>query len=272
MRPLVRRTVWFFGLLLFSYLAVALLLWNQQERLIYPAPQSIGPTAGGFEEVTYRTSDGLDITAGYRAASPGMPTIAYFHGNGADWVSSVMATDRLVPAGYGVLAAEYRGYRGNPGRPSEEGLYADGRAALGFLASKGVAAEEMVLIGNSIGSGVATQLASEHAPRALILISPFASLRQLVGEKLRFLPTDLLLRSRYENDRKLGQVDAPVLILHGTADTLIPATHARSLAEVRDDAELVIFSGKGHDLAWYDEAQEAVLTFLEKLHEESETP
>ena len=270
MRPLVRKTMWFFGLLLISYLAVALLLWSQQERLIYPAPQVIGPTTGGFEEVTYRTSDGLDITAGYRAAAPGMPTIAFFHGNGADWVSSVVATDRLVPAGYGVLAAEYRGYRGNAGRPGEEGLYADGRAALGFLARQGVAADDMVLIGNSIGSGVATQLASEHAPRALILISPFASLRQLAGEKLRFLPTGLLLRSRYENIEKIGQVDAPVLILHGTADTLIPAAHARQLASARDDAELVLFPGKGHDLAWEDEAEEAVLTFLAKLPEESE--
>ena len=257
--------MWFVGLLVLAYTGVALLLWSQQDRLIYPAPRTIGPSTGGFEAVTYRTQDGLDISAGYRPAEAGMPTIAYFHGNGADWVSSVVATDRLVPAGYGVLAAEYRGYRGNPGSPSEAGLYHDGRAALGFLAEQGVAAEDMILIGNSIGSGVATQLASEHAPKALILISPFASMRQLVGEKVRWLPTGLLLRSRYENAEKIARVHAPVLILHGDADTLIPATHARQLAALREDAQLVIFEGKGHDLAWHDEAEEAVLDFMETL-------
>lgn len=268
MKQAVRAAVWIVGFLLISYLAVLLLLWSQQDRLIYPAPRAFGPPTGGFEQVIYRTSDGLDLSAGYRPAAPGMPTIAYFHGNGADWVSSVVATDRLVPAGYGVLAAEYRGYRGNPGSPSEQGLYRDGRAALGFLALRGVEADEMVLIGNSIGAGVATQLASEHAPRALVLISPFASLRQLAAEKLRFVPTDLLLRSRFDNMAKIASVEAPVLILHGDADTLIPHDHARQLAALRADAELQIFAGRGHDLAWDDEAENAVLAFLEKISTE----
>lgn len=270
MRQAVRAAVWIVGFLLISYLAVLLLLWSQQDRLIYPVPAVIGPTRGGFEEVTYRTSDGLDISAGHRPAAPGLPTIAYFHGNGADWVSSVVASDRLVPAGYGVLAAEYRGYRGNPGNPSEQGLYRDGRAALGFLALQGVEADEMVLVGNSIGAGVATQLASEHAPRALVLISPFASLRQLAAEKVRFVPTGLLLRSRFDNAEKIASVQAPVLILHGDADTLIPHDHARQLASLRNDARLIVFPGRGHDLAWEEEAEMAVLEFLESLPKESD--
>ena len=244
------------------YLALAAILYFAQGPLLYPAPRSIGPTTGGFEVVSYLTSDGLELSAGYRAAEPGFPTIVYFHGNGADWVSSVVATDRLVPEGYGVLAAEYRGYRGNPGSPSEDGLYRDGRAAIAFLKREGVDANDLVLIGNSIGSGVAVQLASEIRPAALVLISPFASLRQLVGEKFRWLPTGLLLRDRYENAAKLDAVEAPVLILHGTADTLIPHAHAQQLASLRADAELRIFEGYGHDLAWHDVAEEAVLDFI----------
>lgn len=257
--------MWFLGLIFVSYVGVALLVWSQQDRLIYPAPRVVAPPTGGFEQVTYRTGDGLDITAGHRAAAPDKPTILYFHGNGTDWVSSVVATDRMVSEGFGVLAAEYRGYRGNPGSPSEQGLYMDGRAALRFLAERGVQADDIILIGNSIGSGVAVQLASEQAPRALILISPFASMRQLVGEKVRWLPTSLLLRSRYENAAKIAQIDAPVVILHGDADTLIPDAHARQLAAIPQDAHLVIFEGKGHDLAWHYEAEEAVLDFIETL-------
>ncbi|MBX7514037.1 alpha/beta hydrolase [Qipengyuania sp. GH38] len=263
-RP-VRVLLWIVGLAIAAYLIVLTLLWSQQQSLIYPAPKKLNPLTGGFEQVTYRTSDGLDLAAGYRAGEPGKPTIIYFHGNGADWVSSVVATDRLVPLGYGVLAAEYRGYRGNPGTPHEDGLYRDGRAALAFLATRGIAAGDVVIIGNSIGSGVAVQIASEQAPQALVLISPFASLRQLVGEKMRWAPTGLLLRDRYENAEKIVSIDAPLLLLHGSADTLIPDAHSRQLERVRDDATLVIFEGKGHDLAWHDEAEEAVLSFLQTL-------
>ena len=129
-----------------AYVAALLILAIGQRYFIYPAPKGEGRDVPGFEEILYRTSDGLDLKAGYRAAVNGMPTIVYFHGNGADWQSSVVATDRLTPAGYGVLAAEYRGYRGNPGSPSEEGLYADGRAAIAWLSARGVANGDIVLI------------------------------------------------------------------------------------------------------------------------------
>ncbi|QYJ07399.1 alpha/beta hydrolase [Qipengyuania flava] len=244
------------------YLAVTGILYLAQGPLLYPAPRAIGPSTGGFEEVRYATSDDLLLTAGYRAPEPGRPVIVYFHGNGADWVSSVVATDRLVPAGYGVLAAEYRGYRGNPGTPSEEGLYRDGRAALAFLDERGISPGQTIVIGNSIGSGVAVQMALETPPAALVLISPFASLSDLVAEKFRWLPTRLLLRDRYESIDKIAAIDAPVLILHGDADTLIPHHHAERLASAKPDSELRIFAGFGHDLAWHPDAEEAVLDFL----------
>ena len=257
--------VWILVLLATAYLAILIILWSQQGRLLYPAPRAIGPTTGGFEEISYRTEDGLNLRAGYRAAEPGKPTLLYFHGNGADWVSSVVATDRLVPRGYGVLAAEYRGYRGNPGTPSEAGLYRDGRAALRYLSAKGVGEDEIVIVGNSIGSGVAVQMAREANPVALVLISPFASLSELVGEKFRWLPTGLLLRDRYENAAKLVGVRSEILILHGDADSLIPRVHAERLAAANPRAQLEIFEGAGHDLAWHEQAEESVLRFLREL-------
>jgi uncharacterized protein len=244
------------------YLALVALLFVTQRSFIYPAPRGPGAVPPGIERVAYPTADGLTLHAGYRAARRGYPTILYFHGNGADWQSSVVATGRLVPAGYGVLAAEYRGYRGNPGRPSEHGLYHDGRAAIAFLRAHGVEPDGMVLVGNSIGSGVATQMATEIRPRALVLISPFTSLSGLVAEKIRWLPTDILLRDRFENDHKIAGVEAPVLVLHGDADTLIPVAHARALAAARPSIELAILRGHGHDLAWHPAAEERIAAFL----------
>ncbi len=252
-----------------AYIAILLILALGQRYFIYPAPKGEGRDVPGFSEVIYPTEDGLELMAGYRAASDGKPTIVYFHGNGADWQSSVVATDRLTPAGYGVFAAEYRGYRGNPGSPSEEGLYSDGRAALAYLQARGIAASEVVLIGNSIGSGVAKQLATEIEARAVVLISPFASLPQIAGEKLWWLPARMLVRDEYDNLAKITQVKAPILLLHGDADTLIPHHHSEILAKANPSAELVIFPGAGHDLAWHDNAEQTVLEFLERLDAET---
>lgn len=253
------------AILLGLYLLLAGILFVAQRSFIYPAPRGPGGAPAGFERIAYTTADRLTIRAGYRPARNGRPTILYFHGNGADWQSSVVATDRLVPEGYGVLAAEYRGYRDNPGRPSEHGLYADGRAALAYLRARGIAPGEVVIVGNSIGSGVAVQMAAEHRVRALVLISPFASLSRLVGEKVRWLPTGILLRDRFENIDKIGAIEAPVLILHGDADSVIPPAHAEALAQARPAAELEIFPGAGHDLAWHDAAEARMLTFLDAL-------
>ena len=248
-----------------AYIAILLILALGQRYFIYPAPKGEGRDVPGFDEITYRTQDGLVLMSGYKPAERGKPTIVYFHGNAADWQSSTVATDRLTPAGYGVLAAEYRGYRGNPGKPSEEGLFSDGRAALAWLNSRGVANEDIVLIGNSIGGGVATQMASEINPRALVLISPFASLPQVASEKLWFLPVRSLLRDTYDNQAKLPDITAPTLLLHGDADDLIHHRHSQQLATANPAVELVIFAGAGHDLAWHDDAERAVLKFLEEL-------
>ena len=248
-----------------AYLAILVTLFLAQRHFIYPAPKGESLVPAGFEEVVYETSDGLKLHSGYKAARDGKPTIVYFHGNGADWQSSVVATDRLTPVGYGVLAAEYRGYRKNPGSPSEQGLYEDGRAALGWLADNGVAAGEVVLIGNSIGGGVATQMASEGEPRALVLISPFASLHQVAAEKFWWLPVRQLLSERYANHEKIGAIKAPILLLHGDADNVIPHHHSHELAQLNPTAQLAIFPGAGHELAWRDEAERAVLEFLETI-------
>ncbi len=248
------------------YLVLIAALFFAQRILIYPAPSGAGLIPQAFDRINYTTSDGLMLKAGYKAATSGYPTILYFHGNGADWQSSVVATDQLVPEGYGVLAAEYRGYRGNPGSPSEEGLYNDARAAATWLAANGVAEEQIVIIGNSIGSGVATQLASETSPAALILISPFSSLKTVVKEKVRWVPASSGdLRDTYDNLAKIAAVGAPTLIMHGDADKLIGPWHSRRLATAKPDAKLIIFPDVGHELAWHPAAEGAALEFLNGL-------
>ena len=262
MPGVLRFGLWAIALLVALYVAVVVLAWAFQGRLIYPAPPASSDVPAGFEQVQYRTDDGIDITAGYRPARDGMPTLLFFHGNGASWQSTAFVTDRLVAQGYGVLAAEYRGYGGNAGTPSEDGLYRDGRAALFWLNQRGVMPGNVVLVGNSIGSGVATQLASEVSARALVLISPFASLTETAVRAMPWLPVRALLRDRYDNAAKFPDIAMPILILHDRMDTLIPIAQAEDLARSRTGVELITYSGWGHDLMVNEAVQDRIDAFL----------
>ncbi len=260
--------MWLLAILLALYAVLVALAWAFQGAMIYPAPplraHHVPP---GFERVEYATANGLTLAAGYRPAAPGKPTLIFFHGNGADWQSSTEVTARLAGEGYGILAAEYRGYGGNPGRPSEQGLYADGRAAYAFALSQGIAPENIVLVGNSLGTGVATHLASEVEARALVLISPFDSLAATASRHMRFLPVRRLLRDRYDNEAKFGALAMPVLILHGEDDTLITLAQARALVAARPDTQLVTYPGWGHELVFNAAIQRDIARFLERIPE-----
>lgn len=251
----------FFGVGL-AYLLAVPALYLSQRSLIYPAPRGFAAVPAGYGKVSYRTGDGLTLAAAWRPPAPGKPVVLFFHGNGDSWQGGAQANRLLAQAGYGVLLAEYRGYGENPGNPDEAGLYNDARAALGWLAAQGHAPQRVVVIGNSIGSGPASQLASEAQVRALVLISPFSSLPEVVADKLPWLPASWLVKDRYENAAKLGRVNAPVLVLHGAADTMIGLDHARRLVAARRDARLIAFAGFDHDLGYSDVSQRAILAWL----------
>lgn len=262
MKRAFRVTAWIGIGLLVLYGVVLALLWSQQTRLIYPAPRERAALSAGFTEITLETADDLALRAFHRPPANGLPTIVYFHGNGGSLLGATYETDRLAQAGYGLLLVEYRGYGGNPGEPSEQGLYRDGRAAMEWLARQGTQPGETIIAGNSIGSGPATQMALEYKPRALILSSPFTTLQDVAAAKMRLFPVRRLMRDRFDNLSKISDLAMPVLVLHGTADTLIPDHHGKSLAAAAPKADLVLVKGAGHGLSFQPEAQEAILTWL----------
>lgn len=242
------------------------LLFFFQRPLIYPAPAP--PRTGvpaGTTPVTLRTEDGLSLRAAYRPAAPGRPTIIFFHGNGDSLHGAGVATTWLGEHGYGLLLVEYRGYWGNPGALSESGLYRDGRAALAWLAARKIGRDSIVLIGNSLGSGPAVRMASEGRVAALILISGFTSLTDVVTHHYPWMPARVLLRDRYENRRKLSQIPVPTLVLHGSADTLIPIEHGERLAAAAPEAALLRVREVGHDLAYLPISQVKIGEWLRQL-------
>lgn len=241
-------------------------LFGLQRRFIYPAPaEAAAVSAPGFERVELLTTDGLLLSALYRPAQPQQPTIIFFHGNGDSLSGSVLATAGLAKAGYGLLLPEYRGYGGNQGSPDEAGLYLDAAAAAAFLRQRGIPDSATVAYGNSLGSGPATQLAMERPLAALVIVSGFLSLPDVVATKFGPLPIRPLVRDSFDNFAKLGRSKLPILVVHGDADMVIPVTQGQRLGTSRPGITYREVEGFGHELAYQPEAQDVIMSWLGSL-------
>ncbi|MDP3782680.1 MAG: alpha/beta hydrolase [Sphingopyxis sp.] len=236
-------------------IAATALLYTQQRRLIFPAPSQY-PQAPppGFRLVHTQTGDGLRLSAFHRPAQPGQRTILFFHGNGDNLLGAIEATRGLAANGNGLMLVEYRGYGGNPGSPGEAGLYRDGDAAIRWLSAQRIAARDVIIVGNSIGSGPATEMALRHDVAALMLVSGFSSLPDVVGEAMPFVPR-WLVRDRFDNVGKLARVKVPVFLMHGDGDTLVRPANLARLRRARPDATVALVAGVGHELAYTAAAQ-----------------
>ena len=256
--------LWGVGAAVLVYLALLGALFWFQRDFFYPAPKEIPVQPAGYEDVRIATADGLTLRAFYRPARPGLPTLIFFHGNGSDIAGSDRATRVLAAQGYGVLLPEYRGYGGNPGAPSELGLYRDGATAVAWLVAKDIPTNRIVAIGNSLGSGVATEVAARERLAGLVLISGFASLPRVARDHYPFIPAELLVRDRYDNIAKLPSVACPILLLHGTADSVVDIGNSRALAIRQPSARLEIITGVGHELAYLPISQARIIAWLRR--------
>lgn len=263
----MRELIWVVGVVAAVYLAALACLYVFQRQLLYfpdRTPPSLGALAAfGIRDVALQTADGLSLLAWYVPARGERPVVAYFHGNGGNIGHRASRLHRLAREGYGVLMLEYRGYGGNPGTPSEAGLYADARAALDFLRQEGVPGHRLVLYGESLGSGVAVRMAAERETAALVLESPFTSIAALAQYHYPFLPAALLVRDRFDALSSIGAVRVPVLMLQGGSDGVVPARFGEALFDAAPrPKERWLAPDAGHeDLAHFG-ALDAMIAFL----------
>jgi uncharacterized protein len=231
------------------------LLWAFQRRLIYlPAPREVPAAATvlpGAEEVSFPTGDGLRLGGWFlppRGGRPG-PAVLVCNGNGGNRSLRAPLAAELARLGLAVLLFDYRGYGGNPGRPTEAGLAADAHAALAYLAARPeVDPDRLVYFGESLGAAVALRLATERPPAALVLRSPFASLAEVGRHHYPLLPVSLLLADRFESAAVVGRLTAPLLVVAGDRDRIVPAAHSRRLfAAAPEPKRLVVLPGVDHN-------------------------
>jgi uncharacterized protein len=251
------------------YLGVAAFLYARQRSFLYhpntARPDSTVVGLDALQEVHLPTSDGLALLAWYVPPTSNGPVLAYFHGNAGNLGSRSYRLKHYVAAGWGVLMVEYRGYGGNPGRPTESGFAADARAAMTFLDDCGVASERVALYGESIGTGVATRVASERPVAALVLESPYTSITDIARRRFFFLPVDWLLRDRFDSLSCIGRVQAPLLVLQGGLDTIVAPALGRELFQAASEPkELWVAPEAGHNDLMEHGAAEAVVAFVTK--------
>jgi fermentation-respiration switch protein FrsA (DUF1100 family) len=254
------------------YALVVGILWFMQDTMLYHrsdgAPMLNDPTLLPKREIVcLATADGLHLRSWYfRAARYDRPTVLFLHGNAGEIGNHLPFAKFLIEAGYGVLALEYRGYGGNPGKPDEKGLIEDGRAAFAFLRSQGIPDAGIVLYGESLGTGVAVALAAEHPVRALILRSPYSSIAEVAAIQLPYVPARWLVRDRFDSLAKIGRNKAPLFIFHGANDMLIPLAVGRELFDAAPEPKTwLTIDGVGHNDVQTPEAERAMLDFLAQL-------
>jgi pimeloyl-ACP methyl ester carboxylesterase len=240
-----------------------------QRSLMYPAPHStVEPRLQGGTLLRIPGEGGRTVFAFHVPAPAGSRTIVHFHGNGEALADQVPLADTLRRRRLGVLAVEYPGY-GLASRysPSEENLYSDAQSALRHLErSLDVARESVVLQGQSLGTGVAMEMAHRGFGARLVLISPFTSMTDMVRRVAPILPASLVVRDRYDNLEKAPAFDEPVLVIVGERDNLVPSEMGKRLAAAFPNARLYVSPESGHaDLYLKDGKRifDAIVAFAE---------
>ncbi len=253
------------------YLAVLVLLWATQRSHIFhpgggPLDLAGSVVAPYMRTITVASSDGLTLTAWYTQAKPGRRTIAYFQGNAGTLADR---DERVLPYlrhGFGILLVGYRGYGGNPGEPTEPGLYDDARAHLDWLGKQGVTSGDLVLYGESLGAAIALQMAMERPAAALVLEAPFASIVRSARAQFPLFAFDWLIKDKFANIDKIDKVRVPLFVIHGARDQVTPVRFGRALYDRANQPKFAVWlPDAGHNDLMQFGLTDLVTRFLDGL-------
>lgn len=236
-----------------SLIIIVLLLYVFQRRLIY-FPEQYTPSLQDYHAtdmtvLTLKTKDNIELMSWYKPATNNQPTLLFLHGNAGHIGYRVPLIRQFLKAGFGVLLLEYRGYGGNQGSPTEQGLYEDGQTALAFLYQQGIKPKQIILYGESLGTGIATKLAVENPIGCVILQSPFTSLVSLSRFHYPwnlFKPWD-----QFNSLERMKQIHAPLLVMHGKHDQIVPFVEGLAIFnEANAPKEMLEYDKQHHNDLW----------------------
>ncbi len=254
---------------LIAYVIIVCGMFVFQRHLLYfPDKQAFDVRSFGVKEpftpMAVQIEDNLVATSWYKPAEDQpKPVIVFMHGNGGHFAYREQRIIPMLSAGYGVALVGYPGYEGNAGSPTEIRLYQAARGVLGALIKQGIAPERLILHGESLGTAVAVQMATEFPVAAVVLESPPTSIIATGTYHYPILPVRYLLWDTFDSLSKIRNVHAPLLIIHGTGDTVVPFAQGKGLFEAANEPkEMLSISGVGHANGLYtEEAKNRLLQF-----------
>lgn len=252
----------FVGIHVFFYLA-------QRQLMYFPSRERVLPRDVGLadvEEVTLRNVSGESLLSWFGSAQTGRPTVLFFHGNGGAVNHRAHRFRGLMADGFGVFMLGYPGYGGSDGRPSEPGFVEGARLAYEHLVGQGILPEDIVIYGESIGSGVAVRLAADVGAKALVLEAPLSSAADVARVHYPWLLAGPLIKDTYRAVDVVDRIDMPMLVIHGESDRIIPIDIGRRLFDAASEPKTFVgIAGAGHNDLHLYATDEIAADFIDAL-------
>ena len=259
------------SLVFLVYLLVTLGLYIFQRNLLYhPAENNYSgdKLTVNIEKVKITTDDNINLLAWYhRKDIKNYKTILYLHGNAGALENRIHKINHFNDMNINFLLLAWRGFNGNAGKPTEQGLYQDARSAVKWLINQGAREENIIIYGESLGTGVATEIAQNQNFAGIILESPFTSMVAAGKSKYPIFPIKLLLKDKYENDKKIKNIMSPLLVMHGEVDKIVPFWMGEKIFQLANEPKYSYFTKYDDHMMEYDEKLVyALKTFIKSLN------
>ena len=244
-------------IIFFIYFLVLVFLYFYQRNLLYHPNEnnySEDKILVDIENVRIKTSDNIELLGWYHEKNlKDFKTLIFFHGNAGSLENRIHKLNHFRDMNINFLIIAWRGFSGNNGNPSEQGLYEDGKSAIDWLIKKGVSEKNLILYGESLGTGVATHLAQNKNFAGVILETPFTSMIDAAKKFYPYIPVKLLLKDKFENYKKIKNINSPILIMHGEVDQLVPFSMGKKIYEIANEPKYSYFTKYDNHMMEYDE-------------------
>jgi len=221
-----------------------------------------------IKKIKIKTQDNIEILSWYHNKNLyDYKTILFLHGNAGSLENRIHKINHFKDIKVNFLLIAWRGFNGNAGKPTEEGLYEDAKSAIRWLNSKGIKENNIILYGESLGTGIVTEIAQYRNFAGIILESPFTSMIDAGKDKYPFLPIKLLLKDKYESNKKMKNINSPILVMHGKVDNLVPFHMGKKIFELANEPKYSYFSEHDDHMMEYNEnLLKALKDFINSLN------
>ena len=263
-------TIILLSFLIIYFLIIVLTYFFQRNLLYHPNENNYSDDkiTVNIEKVNIKTSDNINLLGWYHEKNlKEFKTLIFFHGNAGSLENRIHKLNHFKDMNVNFLIIAWRGFSGNSGEPSENGLYKDGKSAIDWLIKKGISEQKLILYGESLGTGVAVHLAQNRNFSGVILETPFTSMIDAAKTFYPYIPVKLLLKDKFENYKKIKNINSPILIMHGEADQIVPFSMGKKLYEIANKPKYSYFTKYDNHMMEYDEKLILALkSFLESLN------